>query len=236
VKLHPLVIATVAFGALCLGCSSLAFAADAKPSTEKQKFSYALGFQVGQGFKRDNLDIDVDAMAQAIRDVMGGKQPQLSIDEMRTAMQTAQKKFIAAKKVEAEKAKAASDKFFAENAKKPDVVTRESGLQYKVISTGKGKRAKAGDTITANYEGKLINGTVFDSTYRRGKPATFKLNQVIKGWQEVVPLMREGDKWKVFIPPELAYGERGQGGVIGPNEALIFEIELLKVDDGKTTK
>jgi FKBP-type peptidyl-prolyl cis-trans isomerase FklB len=233
VKIHSRVTAAIVLGTSCLLSINTAFAADSKPTTEKQKFSYAVGFKIGEGFKRDKLDIDVDTMAQAIRDVLGGKQPQISITEMRTAMQNEQKKFLAAKKVEAGKAKVASEKFLAKNGKKPDVVTRESGLQYKVISTGKGKRAKAGDTITANYEGKLIDGTVFDSTYRRGKPATFKLNQVIKGWQEVVPLMREGDKWRVFIPPELGYGDRGQGGVIGPNEALIFDIELLKVNDSK---
>lgn len=233
-KIHSLVTAALVTGAFCLNCSTQVFAADTKPTTEKQKFSYAIGFQVGQGFKRDNLDVDVDAMAQAIRDVLDGKEPQLSIDEMRGAMQAAQKKFLAAKKVEADKAKAASDKFLAENAKKPGVVTRESGLQYKVLTKGKGKQAKAGDSVTANYEGKLIDGTVFDSTYKRGQTATFNLKQVIKGWQEVVPLMHEGDKWRVFIPPELGYGDRGQGGVIGPNEALIFDIELLKVNDSKT--
>lgn len=230
-KIHSRVTAAIVLGSFCLFSLSTAFAADSKPTTEKQKFSYAVGFQVGSGFKRDNLDIDVDTMAQAIRDVMGGKQPQLTVDEMRAAMQTAQKKFLAAKKVEADQAKAASEKFLADNAKKPDVVSRESGLQYKVLTKGKGKHAKAGDTITANYEGKLINGKVFDSSYQRGKPATFKLSQVIKGWQEVVPLMREGDKWRVFIPAKLGYGERGQGNVIGPNEALIFDIELLKVND-----
>ena len=137
---------------------------------------------------------------------------------------------MAKRKAEADQAKAIGIKYLTENSKKDGVVTRDSGLQYKVIASGKGKQAKPEGSITAHYEGALINGTVFDSSYRRGEPATFNVNQVIPGWQEIIPLMREGDKWKVFIPANLAYGERGQGPVIGPNETLIFDIELIKVN------
>ena len=207
-----------------------AVAADSKPTTEKEKFSYTIGFQIGQGFKRDNLSIDTGSMSQAIDDVMKGKAPQLSPDEMRSAMEGAQKKLAAKRKAKGDKAKTAGNKFLAKNGKKDGIITRESGLQYKVISTGKGKQPKATDSITAHYKGTLINGTVFDSSYKRGEPATFNVGQVINGWKEILPLMKEGDKWQVFIPSDLAYGERGQGATIGPNEALIFDIELIKVN------
>ncbi len=202
----------------------------AKPASEKEKFSYAIGFQIGQGFKRDELKIDTTAMSQAINDVIGNKEPQLSVAEMRAAMEGAQKKMLAKRAATGEKAKAAGIAFLAANKKKKDVKTLKSGLQYKVISMGKGKQPTATSSITAHYKGALVNGREFDSSYRRNKPATFNVGQVIPGWKEVLPLMHEGDKWQVFIPSELAYGERGQGNAIGPNEALIFEIELLKVN------
>ncbi|MEE8378907.1 MAG: FKBP-type peptidyl-prolyl cis-trans isomerase [Gammaproteobacteria bacterium] len=221
---------TLFISLLAILFAGTAVAADSKPATEKEKFSYTIGFQIGQGFKRDNLSIDTGSMSQAINDVMKGKAPQLSPDEMRSAMEGAQKKLAAKRKMEGDKAKAASDKFLAKNGKKDGIITRESGLQYTVISTGKGKQPKATDSITAHYKGSLINGTVFDSSYKRGEPATFNVGQVINGWKEILPLMKEGDKWQVFIPSDLAYGERGQGGTIGPNEALIFDIELIKVN------
>jgi FKBP-type peptidyl-prolyl cis-trans isomerase FklB len=202
----------------------------AKPSTEKEKFSYTIGFQIAQGFKRDGLDVDTKAMAQAISDVMSSKAPQLSPDEMRAAMQSAQKKLLDARAASGEKAKAAGQAFLAANKKKKGIITRKSGLQYKVISMGNGKQPAADSSITAHYKGTLVNGTEFDSSYRRNQPATFNVAQVIPGWKEVLPLMHEGDKWQVFIPAELAYGERGSGSSIGPNEALIFDIELIKVN------
>jgi len=202
----------------------------AKPDTDKEKFSYAIGFQIAQGFKRDNLEIDTNAMSQAINDVLGDKTPQLSADEMRAAMESAQQKMLAARAASGEKAKAAGEAYLAANKKKKDVITRDSGLQYKVISMGKGKQPSADSSITAHYKGTLIDGSEFDSSYSRNQPATFNVNQVIPGWKEVLPLMHEGDKWQVFIPAELAYGERGSGGIIGPNETLIFEIELIKVN------
>lgn len=201
----------------------------AKPTTDKEKFSYALGFQVGQGFKRDNLDIDTQIMAQAIEEVLSGKDPQLTSDEMRAAMETAQQQLLAKRTEKAEKAKSAGEAFLAANKKKSGVKTLDSGLQYKVLKSGKGKQPISTSTIIAHYKGTLIDGSEFDSSYARGEPATFGVNQVIKGWQEVIPLMHEGDKWQVVIPAELAYGERGSGASIGPNETLVFEIELLEV-------
>jgi len=207
-----------------------AAASAAKPSTDKEKFSYAMGFQIGQGFKRDDLDVDIDSLSQAIKDVMGDKAPQLSIAEMRAAMEDAQTKLMAARAAKGEKAKAAGKAFLAANKKKKDVVSLPSGLQYKIISSGKGKQPTANSNITAHYKGKLIDGREFDSSYRRNQPATFNVSQVIQGWKEVLPLMHEGDKWQVFVPSELAYGENGRGNIIGPNETLIFEIELQKVN------
>ncbi|NOX93151.1 MAG: FKBP-type peptidyl-prolyl cis-trans isomerase [Gammaproteobacteria bacterium] len=202
----------------------------AKPDTDKEKFSYAIGFQIGQGFKRDNLEIDTKTMSQAINDVLNSKTPQLSETEMRAAMETAQQKLLAVRAASGEKAKAAGKAYLAANKKKKDVITRDSGLQYKVISMGKGKQPAADSSITAHYKGTLIDGSEFDSSYSRNQPATFNVGQVIPGWKEVLPLMHEGDKWQVFIPAELAYGERGSSGTIGPNETLIFEIELIKVN------
>ena len=202
----------------------------AKPSTENEKFSYAIGFQVGQGFKRDNLKIDTKVMSQAINDVLGNKEPQITLAEMRAAMESVQQKLLAARTVKGEKAKTDGEAFLAANKKKSGVKTTKSGLQYKVLLSGKGKQPKADDSITAHYRGALINGEEFDSSYRRKTPATFNVSQVIPGWKEVLPLMHEGDKWQVFIPAELAYGERGSGSAIGPNETLVFDIELLKVN------
>jgi len=202
----------------------------AKPASEKEKFSYALGFQIGQGFKRDSVEVDTKAMTDAINDVLGNKAPQLTLAEMRTAMEAAQKKMLAARAAKGEKSKSKGKAFLAANKKKKDVKTLKSGLQYKVISMGKGKQPAADSSITAHYKGSLIDGREFDSSYRRNQPATFSVSQVIPGWKEVLPMMHEGDKWQVFIPSELAYGERGQGQVIGPNEVLIFDIELIKVN------
>ena len=202
----------------------------AKPQTDLEKFSYAIGIQVGAGFKRDGIEVDTKFMSEAINDVLSGKQPQMSMEEMRATMDSAQQKLLAARAAKGEQAKAAGEAFLAASKKKKDVKTTKSGLQYKVITMGKGAQPKADSTVTAHYEGKLVDGRVFDSSYRRKEPATFQVQQVIPGWKEVLPMMHEGDKWEVYIPANLAYGERGQGGAIGPHETLIFEIELIKVN------
>lgn len=202
----------------------------AKPESETDQFSYALGFQIGTGFKRDNLEVNPDVLAAAIKDIIQGKDPQLSMVEMRSVMTSVQQKMQAARTESANKTKSAGEAFLAANKNKNGVTTLESGVQYKVITSGSGKQPKATDSITANYQGALINGTVFDSSYKRGSPATFGVSQVISGWTEILQLMHEGDKWQVFIPSDLAYGERGAGQNIGPHEALIFDIELISIN------
>jgi FKBP-type peptidyl-prolyl cis-trans isomerase FklB len=222
--------ALVVAGGLILGGIGAGSALAAKPDTELEKFSYALGYQMAQGMKRDKLQIDTQMLAQAIRDALDDKQPQLSLVEMRNAMASMQQKIEAQREAAAKKAKTDGEAFLAANKGKTGVTTLPDGIQYKVIKSGSGKQPKTTDTITAHYEGTLINGKVFDSSYRRGTPATFPVNQVIQGWQEILPLMHVGDKWQVYIPSDLAYGEDGAGQDIGPNETLIFDIELISIN------
>ena len=197
--------------------------------TDRQKYSYGIGVQVAGSLKRDGIDVDLPAMQQAITDVMNGAKLRLSDDEMREAfahLQEQKKKEQAAQAGENEKA---GNEFQARNKKQDGVKVLPDGLQYKVIKAGTGKKPNVNDRVTVHYRGKLINGEEFDSSYSRGEPATFPVNGVIKGWQEVLPMMKEGGHWQVVIPPELAYGDRGAGAKIGPNATLIFDIELLKV-------
>jgi FKBP-type peptidyl-prolyl cis-trans isomerase FklB len=200
---------------------------------QKDKESYSLGYQFGQSLKSQGIDINLDIYGSGIRDAFGGKEPQMSQEEIRATLTSLQQRLMAAQQKEL-KEKAAKNleegkKFLVENRKKEGIKTLPSGLQYKVLTEGSGKMPKAEDTVTVNYKGTLIDGTEFDSSYKRGQPATFQVKGVIKGWTEALQLMKEGSKWQLFIPPELAYGERGAGRDIGPNATLIFEVELLTV-------
>jgi FKBP-type peptidyl-prolyl cis-trans isomerase FklB len=200
---------------------------------QKDKESYSLGYQFGQSLKSQGVDINLDIYGSGIRDAFGGKEPQMSQEEIRATLTSLQQRLMAAQQKEL-KEKAAKNleegkKFLVENKKKGGIKTLPSGLQYKVLSEGSGKTPKAEDTITVNYKGTLIDGTEFDSSYKRGQPATFQVKGVIEGWTEALQLMKEGSKWQLFIPPELAYGERGAGRDIGPNATLIFEVELLSI-------
>ena len=161
---------------------------------------------------------------------------QVSMEEMQAAVMEMQKSQQAARQAKGEKAKKAGEDFLAANKKKKGVQTLKNGIQYKVIKKGKGAKPKASDSVVAHYKGTLIDGTEFDSSYKRGQPATFGVGQVIQGWQEVLPLMAAGSKWQVFIPSDLAYGPRGAGPNIGPNETLVFDIELLEVKAGEAAK
>ena len=188
--------------------------------------SYALGMSIGHQLQQMNAtELNIDDFAQAIKDVFAAK-VQMTDAEAQTAVQT----FFQQKAEEqAAAAKAEGENFLAENAKKPGVKTLPSGLQYQVLREGNGRKPTATDQVECHYEGTLINGQVFDSSYRRGETATFGLNQVIKGWTEGLQLMQEGAKYRFFIPYKLAYGEQGAGQAIPPYAALIFDVELIKV-------
>jgi FKBP-type peptidyl-prolyl cis-trans isomerase FklB len=179
--------------------------------------------------KGDNIDLDEEAFMAAIRDMAAGKQPRLSKSEIQAVLQKVQQQRAAEAQKTADENLRKGQEFLSANGKKAGVKTLPSGLQYKVIRAGTGKSPKATDTVKVDYRGTLINGTEFDSSYKRGQPATFPVNGVIKGWQEALQLMKEGAKWQIYVPAELAYGPRGAGGQIGPNETLIFDVELLQI-------
>ena len=204
-------------------------------TTPKQRVSYSIGVDLGNNFKRQNVYIDPKVMAAGIADAIAGKTV-LTEAEMREAMTKFQQEMMAkmqsGQKVDGEKNLKAGEEFLVANAKKDGVKTTASGLQYKVLKSGNGKTPKATDTVKTHYHGTLIDGTVFDSSVDRGEPVTFPVNGVIPGWTEALQLMKEGDKWQLFIPAKLAYGERGAGEKIGPNSALIFEVELLSIEKG----
>jgi FKBP-type peptidyl-prolyl cis-trans isomerase FklB len=217
---------------MCMISGGAALAQDGKPlKSDKDRLSYTLGHQIGQSIKRDGLDVDPAIMAQAIGHVLGDTKPTLTQQEMQAVMTASREKRMQALKDQAGKNLKAGQEFLAANKTKKDVVTLPSGLQYKVLKAGQGDKPKATDTVTVHYRGTLINGKEFDSSIARGQPATFPVNGVIKGWQEALPLMSVGSKWQAFIPADLAYGTHGAaGGAIGPNEALIFEIELIGIE------
>jgi FKBP-type peptidyl-prolyl cis-trans isomerase FklB len=202
--------------------------------TEKDKTSYAIGMNIGKSMNKNSMDVDPAIVARGIKDALAGGKTLLTDDEAKAVMTTFQTEMR--KKVEdkmqetAATNKKAGDAFLAANKGKEGVVTLPSGLQYKIITEGSGPKPTAQDTVECNYKGTLIDGTEFDSTAKHGgKPATFPVGGVIKGWTEALQLMPVGSKWQLFIPGDLAYGQRGAGGVIGPNATLIFEVELISI-------
>jgi len=195
---------------------------------QKDKISYSIGLNIGFNLSRQNVQINPDVVSAGIKDAIAGK-PQLTTDQVKEVMATFEKDMEQKQKAAGDKNASEGAKFLEENKKKEGVKATASGLQYKVIKDGTGAQPKATDTVTVNYRGTLINGTEFDSSYKRGQPATFPLNGVIKGWTEGVQLMKVGSKYQFFIPPNLAYGERSVGPDIAPNSMLIFEVELLGV-------
>lgn len=201
---------------------------------ELDRISYALGLSMGNNFKASGIEtLDVADFSAGVAAVFNGEQPKMSYDEAKaeiqkffTAMEERQREAAAAiAKVNSE----AGEAFLKENGTREGVKTTESGLQYEVIEDGNGAMPKAGDDVTVHYTGTLIDGTVFDSSVERGAPATFGVTQVIPGWVEALQMMKEGAKWRLFIPSNLAYGPNGAGGIIGPNATLIFDVELIKV-------
>jgi len=201
--------------------------------SQKEKISYIIGMDIGKNLKNQSVDIDQAALAKGIKDALSGGKGSLTDEETRQTMAAFQKEMIAKAQALGEKNKKEGGVFLGENKKKQGVIALPSGLQYKVITAGKGKKPKPTDTVTVQYRGTLIDGTEFDSSYRRGQPATFPVNGVIPGWTEALGLMQEGAKWQIFVPSNLAYGEKGAGGQIGPNATLIFEVELISIQEKK---
>ncbi|PYK26889.1 MAG: peptidylprolyl isomerase [Verrucomicrobia bacterium] len=195
---------------------------------QKDKVSYSIGMQIGFNLARQKVDINPDILAAGIKDSIAGK-PQLTADQVKDVMAQFEKDMEQKQKQLGEKNKTEGAKFLEENKKKPGVKTTASGLQYKVEKEGTGPQPKATEMVTVNYRGTLIDGTEFDSSYKRGQPATFPVNGVIKGWTEALQLMKQGSKYQLFIPSNLAYGERAMGPDIGANSTLIFEVELQEV-------
>ncbi|MFB6341336.1 FKBP-type peptidyl-prolyl cis-trans isomerase [Saccharicrinis sp. FJH62] len=192
-----------------------------------EKLSYALGLSVagsllGSGVK----EMDFEKFNKGLRDAMEGKMPEISSEEARQVLNDF---FESVQNKASEINKKAGDDFLNENAKREEVTVLPSGLQYEVLTDGEGNKPSATDSVKCHYHGTLIDGTVFDSSVQRGAPATFGVNQVIKGWVEALQLMTEGSKWKLFIPSELAYGNQGAGQMIGPDTTLVFEVELLEI-------
>lgn len=205
-----------------------------KLETQTDKVSYSIGLNIGQNMKRDSIKINADALLRGILDASldsaGRLMTEAQMQETMTAFQQEmQKKQQESARVAGEKNRAEGDAYLANNAKKPGVVTLPSGLQYRIITQGTGKKPSATSTVSTHYVGRLINGTEFDSSVKRGQPATFPCNGVIKGWTEALLMMPVGSKWELAIPPALAYGEAGAGGVIPPNAVLVFEVELLSI-------
>ncbi|MGL4993832.1 MAG: FKBP-type peptidyl-prolyl cis-trans isomerase [Bacteroidales bacterium] len=191
------------------------------------KISYSLGLNVAGSFKASGIqELNIEDFMAAVTAVFEGKQPELSAEEVNQILNDY---FGKLQQRQADAIKGAGESFLAENAKREGVVTLASGLQYEVINEGSGKKPLATDQVKCHYEGTLINGQVFDSSVQRGEPATFGVNQVIPGWVEALQLMSEGSKWRLFIPYQLAYGERGAGQAIAPFSTLVFEVELLEV-------
>jgi len=199
-----------------------------------QQRSYAIGRNIGMNLKQQDLQLDAEQVLKGMRDALAGQPSLLTDAEMEETLGALQQEVQAKQQAQnaALGAKAAKEgeAYLAANAAKPGVVTLPSGLQYKVLTAGTGKKPAAGDTVVVHYRGTLVDGTEFDSSYKRNQPAKFKVNQVIPGWTEALQLMAVGSKWQLVIPAKLAYGERGAGNVIPPNATLVFEVELQGIE------
>lgn len=202
--------------------------------SQKDKVSYSIGINMGRNLKQEGIDIDPDHFSKGVKDSLTGAKPSLSDEEMMAVLAGFQKEMAAKQaekmKIVGEKNKKDGEAFLAENKKKEGVKTLPSGLQYKVLKEGTGKKPKATDKVATHYQGTLIDGTEFDSSYKRNKPAVFPVNGVIPGWSEALQLMKVGSKWQLVIPSKLAYGERAAGPLIGPNAVLLFTMELISIN------
>jgi FKBP-type peptidyl-prolyl cis-trans isomerase len=215
------------------GTKKPAATAAAPLTIDKQKASYAIGENIGKGLQRDGVDVDTATLLRGIRDGIAGAKPAISDDEAKAALTKLAADVRVKQQAKFEALSAANkkegDDFLAANKAKEGVTSLPSGLQYKVLTAGAGPKPSATDKVVCNYRGTLVSGSEFDSSYKRGQPATFPVNGVIKGWTEALQLMPVGSKWQLFVPPDLAYGPRGSGQAIGPNSTLIFEVELLSI-------
>jgi FKBP-type peptidyl-prolyl cis-trans isomerase FklB len=205
--------------------------------TDMDKQSYAMGMNVGTGLRRSGITLDPALVARGLKDAQAGGKTAMTEDEARAALTTLRtqvnQKMEAKSKEEGAANRKEGEEFLAANKSKSGVVALPSGLQYKILTEGTGPKPTPSDTVSCNYRGTLISGKEFDSSYKRGQPATFQVSGVIKGWTEALQLMPVGSKWQLFIPPDLAYGDRGAGADIGPGETLIFEVELLSIAEPK---
>src|ERR1700757_92803 len=207
--------------------------------TQKEKTSYALGMKIGSDLRRQGIGESLDAAitARALKDALAGSKALLTEDEERALLTQLQNEVRDKQQAKAHEAGVAARKegetFLAANKSKEGVVTLPSGMQYKILTAGTGPKPTMNDKVTCNYRGTLINGKEFDSSYKRGEPASFPVGGVIKGWTEALQLMPVGSKWQLFIPPDMAYGDRGAGADIGPGDTLIFEVELLSIGEKK---
>src|SRR5437870_6465750 len=224
---------TLIFAALSLALPLFGQEKSPQLKDQKDKVSYSIGLNIGFNLGRQNVQVNPDLLAAGIKDAIAGK-PQLNADQVKEVMATFEKDMEQKQKAAGEKNASEGAKFLDENKKKDGVKTTASGLQYKVIKDGTGAQPKATDTVTVNYRGTLINGTEFDSSYKRGQPATFPVNGVIKGWTEALQLMKVGSKYQLFIPSDLAYGERSVSPDLAANSTLIFEVELMDAKPAPT--
>ena len=204
-------------------CNTMSIAAEAvAPQSENDKAIYSLGYELGTELKGHVLELNPELLLQGVNDAIDGNKPLVKTTGRNKALAQIREQRV-------QHNLGQSQAFLAENAKKEGVVTLDSGLQYRVIQAGEGKSPQATDSVSVNYRGSLIDGTEFDSSYQLGKPATFQLKKVIKGWREALPLMKEGARWELYIPPQLAYGKRSPRNTIPPNSTLIYQVELIAV-------
>ncbi len=234
--------ATLATASICLLVQS-AWAADNQGTQlkdKKDKISYSIGVDVGKSIQKQKIDINPEPFMAGFKDGQADKPTLMTDEEIRQTLMALQTEMLEKQKTDMKEAAtknlAEGQKFLDDNKKKKDIVTTASGLQYRIIKEGKGDSPKATDVVTTHYRGKLINGKEFDNSYNRGEPVKFAVNGVIPGWTEALQLMKPGAKWELFIPSKLAYGENGVGQIIGPNSALVFEVELLTVEKGDKAK
>ncbi len=201
-----------------------------KYTTVETQASYGVGFQMGEQLKSNPFDgLSIDAVAEGLRDAFSGETAQVDNNTLRNAFGEIHQRMQAAKAEQSKALIEEGEKFLADNAQRDEITVTDTGLQYEVIETGEGSTPNADSTVRVHYHGTLLDGKMFDSSYERGQPAEFPVNGVIKGWTEALQMMKEGSKWRLYVPHELAYGEQGAGGAIAPYSTLVFDVELLDV-------